>query len=134
MKYVMRMMLLAALASAAMTPAYADTGKGWYTQKQADDGHMLFNNHCAECHRPDLTGAMGPALKGASFLKSWGGQSVESLFTFEHEKMPATNPGSLPKDEVMAITAYILSKNGEPAGQVALDEAQAKTLTLPKSP
>lgn len=133
MKNLLRIVLLSAVAAATVTPAPADTSKSWYTQKQADNGHMLFNNHCAECHRPDLTGAMGPALKGPTFLKRWGGQTVEDLFQFEHEKMPATNPGSLPKDEIMAITAYVLSKNGEPAGQVPLDEVRAKTLTLPKA-
>ncbi len=132
MKNSKRLIFLSALAMAAASPAWADEGKSWYTPKQAEDGHVLFNNHCAECHRPDLTGAMGPALKGATFLDRWGGQPVESLFQFEHEKMPANNPGSMPKDDVMAITAYILSKNGLKAGAAPLDEARAKALMLPK--
>lgn len=126
---------LAALAVALMTgatPAWA-AGMSWYTVSQANQGHQLFNNHCAECHRPDLTGAIGPALVGTPFWQHWGGQSVEALFNFEHTKMPATNPGSLPGDEVMAITAYILKRNALPAGSEAIDQARAKTLILPKS-
>ncbi len=128
-----KFMLSAAIAAASfcipVSAALADTG--FYTAAQADSGHDLFNNHCAECHRPDLTGAMGPALIGTPFKQHWGGQTVESLYTFEHTKMPATNPGSLPGKEIMAITAYILKRNGLPAGSAELDQATAKKLTIP---
>ncbi len=123
-----------AILTASPVGAAAAT-RGFYTTAQADTGHDAFNNHCAECHRPDLTGAMGPALIGAPFFQHWGGQTVEALYQFEHTKMPATNPGSLPPDQVMAITAYILKRNGLPAGLTTLDETAAKQLTLPqKSP
>ncbi len=121
-----------ALLLAGSAPAGA-ADPSWYTSKQAEQGHQLFNNHCAECHRPDLTGAMGPALVGKPFWQNWGGKSVETLFNFEHTKMPATNPGSLPTDQVMAITAYILKRNALPAGKDRLDAVRAKTLTLPGS-
>lgn len=104
----------------------------WYTAPQAEQGHDLFNNHCAECHRPDLTGAMGPALVGSAFKARWGGKSIESLYQFEHQNMPATNPGSLPGDQVMQITAYILQKNGLPAGSTPLTESTAAQLTMPQ--
>ncbi len=118
--------LLAAPPVAAATPPH-----GFYTTAQAEAGHDAFNNHCAECHRPDLTGAMGPALIGRPFFQHWGGQTVEALYQFEHTRMPATNPGSLPPDQVLAITAYILKRNGLPAGSTILDEAAAKQFTLP---
>lgn len=118
------------IASSSL-PALSETS--WYAADQASKGHLLFNNHCAECHRPDLTGALGPALIGKPFLQHWGGQSVEALYQFEHEKMPATTPGSLPADEVLAITAYILQRNGLSAGATALSEATAKTMKLPQS-
>jgi len=125
--------LAAALAGTMMVVSGAAEAKvDWYASAQADRGHELFNNHCAECHRPDLTGAMGPALVGTPFLQRWGGRSVEALFNFEHTKMPATNPGSLPTDEVMAITAYILKRNKLPAGRGPLTQARAKTLVLQK--
>ncbi len=119
--------LLAGTASAQA----ADTS--WYAATQAEQGRQLFNNHCAECHRPDLTGAIGPALVGTPFWQHWGGKNVEALFNFEHTKMPATNPGSLPADEVMAITAYILKRNALPAGNAPLNKKRATTLVLPDS-
>lgn len=102
--------------------ARAADDNGWYTQDQATRGHQLFNNYCAQCHRPDLTGAAGPALVGDAFLKEWSSKTLGDLFTFEHSQMPATNPGSLPDDTVWTITAYILQRNGFPAGQVALSQ------------
>lgn len=93
---------------------------GWYTQAQADQGHQLFNNYCAQCHRPDLSGAAGPALVGKKFQAKWGKKTLGDLYAFEHEKMPAINPGSVPADQLWAITAYILEKNGLKAGTAML--------------
>ncbi|MBX5462534.1 MAG: c-type cytochrome [Steroidobacteraceae bacterium] len=98
----------------------AATPNGWYTPAQATRGHQFFNNQCAQCHRPDLTGAAGPALVGPTFLAKWGNQPLSALYTFEHQKMPAVNPGSVPPDQMWAITAYILQKNGFPAGSAEL--------------
>ena len=104
--------------------AAADT-KGWFTQAQAAQGHQYFNNQCAECHRPDLTGAAGPALVGPTFLAKWGNKPLSDLYQFEHKNMPATNPGSVPRDQLIAITAYILQKNGFPAGNSPMDKWEA---------
>jgi len=106
---------------------------GWYTQDQATRGHQLFNNFCAQCHRPDLTGAAGPALVGDAFLKKWSNKPLGDLFDFEHSKMPATNPGSVPDDTMWSITAYILQKNGLPAGSVALTQPTGANRTLKAS-
>lgn len=106
--------------------------ESWYTADQATSGHQLFNNYCAQCHRPDLSGAIGPALIGPTFKQRWGGKTVEALYQFEHQKMPATNPGSLTAKELLPITAYILEKNGLPAGNTALSETTGAQLALPK--
>jgi mono/diheme cytochrome c family protein len=99
--------------------------EGWFTEAQATQGHQLFNNQCAECHRPDLTGAAGPALVGPTFLAKWGNKPLSDLYSFEHQNMPANNPGSVPRDQLVAITAYILQKNGFQAGTQALDKWEA---------
>jgi mono/diheme cytochrome c family protein len=112
----------------AQTAAAAD---GWFTQAQATRGHQFFNNQCAQCHRPDLQGAAGPALVGPAFLAKWGKKPVSDLYMFEHQNMPATNPGSVPPDQLWAITAYILQKNGFKAGDSELGDA---ALTRPLVP
>jgi mono/diheme cytochrome c family protein len=127
--------MLGALACAVVAlagQARAAGTSGWYTQDQAQRGHQYFNNYCAECHRPDLTGGDGPALVGDMFLKQWANKPLSDLFTFEHSNMPATNPGSLPDDTMWTITAYILQKNGFPAGSVALNQQTGANRTLIK--
>jgi mono/diheme cytochrome c family protein len=124
---------LAAAIGAVLLPAgllFAAGNEGWYTQAQATRGHQLFNNQCAQCHRPDLMGAAGPALVGPEFLAKWGGKPLSELYTFEHTKMPAINPGSVPPDQLWMITAYILQKNGFAAGDAEIgDTAAPRTLT-----
>ncbi len=106
--------------------------ESWYTSDQAIAGHQLYNNFCAECHRPDLSGAMGPALLGSNFKQRWGGKTVEKLYKFEHLSMPPLSPGSLTANELFPITAYILKMNGLAEGNTALSEETAAQLTLPK--
>ena len=115
---------------AMSSSVHAADDSGWYTQDQATRGHQLFNNFCAQCHRPDLTGAAGPALVGDAFLQKWSNKPLGDLFSFEHSSMPATNPGSLPDDTVWTITAYILQKNGFPAGPIALGPSTGASRVL----
>jgi S-disulfanyl-L-cysteine oxidoreductase SoxD len=114
-------LLVAASGAAAAT-------EGWFTQAQATQGHQYFNNQCAQCHRPDLKGAAGPALIGPTFLAKWGNKPLSDLYQFEHKNMPATNPGSVPRDQLIAITAYILQKNGFSAGNMPMDKWEASRL------
>jgi mono/diheme cytochrome c family protein len=104
---------------------------GLFQQAQAEQGHQLFNNYCAQCHRPDLSGAQGPALKGAAFLDKWTNKPLSALYNFEHTKMPANAPDSLPDATLLPITAYILEQNGYAAGSGPLDQA-ALAKSLPK--
>src|SRR5579862_3747583 len=110
-------MLIGAVMALSMAGARAaeESSGGWYTADQAAHGHITFNSYCAECHRPDLQGAMGPALVGDAFLKTWANRPLGELFDFEHSRMPANNPGSVPEDKLWIITAYILQKNGFPS-------------------
>ena len=117
--------IAAGLTLLAGASAATAADEGWYTQAQATQGHQFFNNQCAQCHRPDLKGAAGPALIGPTFLAKWGNKPLSDLYQFEHQNMPATNPGSVPPDQLRAITAYILQKNGFPAGNSPLDKSEA---------
>jgi S-disulfanyl-L-cysteine oxidoreductase SoxD len=126
------LMALACGAIASAGSARAASAPGWYTPDQAQRGQQYFNNYCAQCHRPDLTGAQGPALVGDAFLKQWTSKPLGSLFSFEHSNMPATNPGSLPDDTMWTITAFILQKNGFPSGSVSLNQKSGAGRTLVK--
>jgi mono/diheme cytochrome c family protein len=113
------------LAAGLLAAGAAQAANGPFTAQQAEDGHTKFNNHCAQCHRPNLQGATGPALVGDGFKDKWAGKPVADLRTYIHEKMPQNTPGSLADDQIDPITAYILSKNGVQPGDTPLSKDSA---------
>ena len=114
-----------ATALKAQTPA-RNVWDGVFTADQAAQGKASYDNKCATCHGPDLTGAeMAPPLTGGQFLSNWSGQSVGDLFIRIHTTMPASDPGSLSNAETASILAYILSFNKFPAGTTALPSDDA---------
>lgn len=122
MKFELRSALFTAVLLAAV-PAYAESGP--FTKQQAEDGHVKFNNLCAQCHRPDLSGALGPALKGDAFKAKWGGKPVANLRTFIHDNMPKNAPKTLKDDELDPIVAHILDANGVQPGDKPLSKDTA---------
>ena len=118
-------------ASFAKAQQTSQATTGWFQQTQAEQGHQLFNNYCAQCHGPDLSGALGPALKGSAFLNKWTDKPLSALYHFEHTTMPALDPDSLPDAEFIPITAYILQQNGYAAGSEPLNRVKIGR-TLPK--
>ena len=120
-----------AVSSFAEAQQTSQATTGWFQQGQAEQGHQLFNNYCVECHGPDLSGALGPALKGSAFLNKWTGKPLMALYHFEHSNMPANAPDSLPDAEYITITAYILQQNGYAAGSAPLNRVMIGR-TLPK--
>jgi mono/diheme cytochrome c family protein len=111
---VLSAVTLAIGVAAFSLAAEAGGGGGWYTKAQASKGQGYYNTFCAQCHRPDLSGAMGPELKGKQFLSDW--KTGEDLYTFSKTKMPVTNPGSVAHKYMIPIVAFILSENGLPGG------------------
>ena len=94
---------------------------GIYTEQQARDGQLGYAQHCAECHHLSLRGTgHGPELAGANFLAKWGNQTIAALNALSSAQMPAGAPHSLKPALYTAITAYVLAKNGAPAGNTAL--------------
>src|SRR5918994_7687115 len=77
----------------AIGPSVLD---GVYTTAQARRGQAQFEEHCASCHRQDLGGIAGPALKGDRFLDQWREFPLEVLVNDMSSQMPLRNPGALP--------------------------------------
>jgi mono/diheme cytochrome c family protein len=105
-------------------------GGGVYTAAQAQAGAKLFAANCAMCHAADLAGDSGPPLAGKAFLSKWTGQTAADLHDVVATQMPLTSPGSLKPDEALAVVAFILSKNGYPAGAAPLQRAKLKSITI----
>ncbi|MBS0432476.1 MAG: transporter substrate-binding domain-containing protein [Proteobacteria bacterium] len=103
-----------------------------YTSEQATAGKQKFLDDCSQCHGPNLEGRAGPALKGPNFASAKADFHVRDIFTIVAHNMPATQPGTLPHDEYVAIMAFLLQQNGYPAGPSPLtyDEAMKSDVPL----
>ena len=117
--------------SAVAGSAWADSGP--YTEAQADDGHVKFNNNCAQCHGPKLDGALGPNLHDAKFQEIFAGKPVSDLRDFVYENMPQNAPKSLKDEELYPILAWIMKKNNVPAGDQPLTKASVTSAQFPKT-
>jgi mono/diheme cytochrome c family protein len=114
MRYVIAMAVLAAVAG-------ADVWSGVYTEAQARRGEALYAERCASCHAPDLSGIdQAPALTGGDFTTDWNDLSVNDLFERVRISMPADEPGTLERQQVADVLAFILQKNTLPSGQTEL--------------
>jgi S-disulfanyl-L-cysteine oxidoreductase SoxD len=108
-----------AVTSAVLLAMIASTGRSEPAALQAQSGERLYAEQCAECHGATLGGGKGPPLRGADFLKSWQHKTARNLYSRILTTMPAAAPGTLPQKAVLAITIYILSRNGVDVGSHA---------------
>jgi mono/diheme cytochrome c family protein len=100
------------------------TWDGVFTAAQAERGKENFlTGRCGGCHKLDLTGDRGPALKGDDFLAHWENGSVVTLFDKIRETMPPNSPNETTDDAKIDIVAYLLQQNGYPAGKAELRAA-----------
>lgn len=103
-----------------------------YTAAQAEAGEKAFEASCARCHNPDLRGKDdAPPLVGLYFASSWGGHKVAELLGFVAGNMPMDAPGTLDATTYAEAVAYILSKNGVPAGSAPLAKGAVGVITVP---
>jgi cytochrome c553 len=107
---------------------------GVYTEAQAERGRSSYEQACRSCHRDDLRGDnTAPSLMGESFLFLWGDMKVGELSARIRKLMPPERPGSLSAENYTDIVAFILQKNGFPAGSTELG-ADADSLDAPITP
>jgi mono/diheme cytochrome c family protein len=104
---------------------------GWYTPQQAVAGAKVYKKTCANCHGAALQGGMGPALAGKPFWQAYGGTKVSTLWSSVHTQMPMMAPDSVPAKNSINIMAYLLQKNGVPAGTKPLDDTVDLSKALP---
>ncbi|MGV3490928.1 MAG: glucose/sorbosone family PQQ-dependent dehydrogenase [Devosia sp.] len=106
-----------------------------FTAEQSARGKQAYNNSCVSCHGPDLISAnYGPPLAGAFFDGRWTGRTVAELYTHTHDRMPPSQPGSLPDETYADLVAFILETNGFIPGDTALptDLAALEGMTIAK--
>jgi mono/diheme cytochrome c family protein len=97
------------------------TWDGVFTAAQAERGKANFlTGRCGGCHKLDLTGDRGPALKGDDFIAHWENGSLATLFDKIRETMPPNAPNETTDDAKIDIVAYLLQQNGYPIGKSEL--------------
>jgi PQQ-dependent dehydrogenase (methanol/ethanol family) len=111
--------------------AVSAAGPGYYTRAQAASGAAVYSGQCSQCHGVNLQGGSGPALVGQAF-KAYVGKAgtAASLYDFIHRQMPADKPGSLTQQQYLDVTAFLLSRNGYPAGDVALSPSNLANVKI----
>ena len=117
---------VAALAAVLAAPSASSPGPS-FTSAQALKGQSDYTQNCSGCHGANLQGGAGPTLIGSAFLNKWAnGHPLGNLYQVISKQMPLNAPGSLKQDQYLAITAYVLQKNGYVAGSKPLDAAGVK--------
>jgi cytochrome c5 len=89
---------------------------GVYSEAQAERGAAAYDGACGNCHRADLGGASGPALKEQRFNQTYAGKDLKTLFTKVATTMPRGAPGSLGENVYLDIVAHLLKENGFASG------------------
>lgn len=117
-------LLLASLAASAGVAAESNTAShtrsvqdGVYTEAQALRGEASYRTHCVECHGEDLRGAhMTPSMVGIGFAFRWRNRDLHEFYEGMRTTMPQSAPGGLSADVYADLVAFILARNGYPAG------------------
>src|SRR5271155_6256204 len=122
-----------AVSGTVASPQSSPASASWYTTGQAANGAKAYQRACASCHGAKLQGAMGPALVGKQFWLTYGGKKVSTLWSAVHTQMPMSAPGSVSAKDSTNIMAFLLQKNGVPAGTTPLDDTADLSKVLPSN-
>jgi mono/diheme cytochrome c family protein len=105
---------------------------GVYSEVQATRGAASYDTSCGGCHRADLGGNSGPALRGERFARIFAGKDLKTLYTKIATTMPRGAAASLGDAVYLDIVAHVLRENGFPAGEIELAaEALSGVQVLP---
>ena len=127
-----RMCALLVLVGTLGVCGAATNPDGWYTSQQAAAGAKAYKTKCASCHGATLQGGMGPSLVGRPFWQAFGGKKVSTLWSSVHTELPMMAPNSVPATNSINIMAFLLQKNGIPAGATPLDDTVDLSKILPR--
>ena len=101
----------------------------------AAEGAELYALRCAQCH--GATGTEGPIMPPVGPNEVWAKPAgrhwpyATTLFDYIRRAMPFDQPKSLNDDEVYALTAFILARNGLIADGDRIDADSLPTVAMP---
>lgn len=106
------------------------------------EGAALYQQHCQACHGAEGQGGMNGDLVGGvgSLATAAPKKTITSYwpyatiaFDYIRRAMPYTAPGSLSADEVYAIVAYLLSRDGVVPKDALLDAQALAAVKMPNA-
>lgn len=110
----------------------------------AEQGAAIYAAQCAACHGAEGEGTpAGVALvgRGDPFADASDGEVVRAignywphattLFDYVRRAMPMDRPGTLSDDEVYALTAYLLHRNGIVPPEAVMDAGTLARVRMP---
>jgi len=117
---------IAQVVMAGHVPQETTTWDGVYTPQQAARGDVVYGRRCRHCHQDDLSGGAdsAPDLRGQRFLERWQRRPLLDLYRVVADTMPEDAPGSLARQDVADVLAFVLRKNLMPAGDTELPADQ----------
>ena len=107
---------------------------GVYTDVQATRGAASYDTSCSGCHRGDLGGLTGPALRQQRFSRDFAGKDLKVLYTKIATTMPRNAPATLSDNVYLDIVAHILRENGFPPGAAELTGDALDVRVIPGRP
>jgi mono/diheme cytochrome c family protein len=114
------------LLLAVQQPAGRTIWDGVFTADQAKRGDVVYQGVCAGCHGAALDGMdTAPALAGGAFMAQWDGVTLADMAERIRVTMPINRPGTLGRQQVVDVLAYILSFNGVPPSDAELPPESA---------
>jgi mono/diheme cytochrome c family protein len=119
----------AAQDTAVAAPTGTPTSKGVYTAGQADRGEKVYTKICVECHEPF-------EFAGDLWDKEWLGKTAFDFFDLVKTTMPDDKPGTLNREDIVDVLAYILKLNSYPVGETDLpnDDEKLKLIQIDARP
>jgi cytochrome c len=139
-RHLFALIILAGIAAAVAVAGAEQTTvtsqwNGVFTAAQGDRGREAYAQYCAHCHGVNLAGLpqevqyqgqspFTPALVGEQFAANWNGLPLGRLFERIKTSMPQENPGSLRRQTVADILAFMLEQAGYLPGVIELPASE----------
>ena len=125
-----------AVSHPAAGAAQKTTNDAVFSRAQADGAKAQYDKLCADCHPFTAEAKKKPAdvaLGGEEFFENWEGRTVGEMITTIALTMPNDGSAVVSDSEAANLVAYILQRNGAPAGTKALaKEDGAAVVARPK--